>query len=368
MNRFIEETLRMADELEGTPTLEEMPQRTLADKGIDGPTAAHTIEEIHTPLNLAYTTFTSGTTAFQNIVGVTHAELPNRIAATEAVLERLGFVREDHMIVTYPPLVNVFTKEALEKRGLCWSFLKRSSRVSLLSAILRLRPRAVVGESTFIRAALEDAKRLDIIGNLPRGLLLIATGTPLDPELIEIAETTLGAKVHDLYGCQEMGWVALDGSLVRNDVVYAPVPDERGRTLHEVVVGGLPTGDRFPIAEGGHPCDRRGSLITCGGSRSPLPTMAILRETTLRSEETASRVARTLLRIKGKVVLLAPNLRTGAPHTVVEIAPLGSPGNSSTPFAWIEGPEKTAFFDDIARAQLDYQQTQKRDPAWLKQY
>lgn len=49
------------------PLLAEMPRRTLADKGIAGPTAAHVIEELHTPLNLAYTTFTTGTTAFQTL-------------------------------------------------------------------------------------------------------------------------------------------------------------------------------------------------------------------------------------------------------------------------------------------------------------
>lgn len=58
----------------GIPSLEEMPCRTLDDKGIAGPTAAHVIEEIHTPLNLALVTFTTGSSAFQNIVGVTHNE------------------------------------------------------------------------------------------------------------------------------------------------------------------------------------------------------------------------------------------------------------------------------------------------------
>jgi hypothetical protein len=46
-----------------------------SDKGIAGPTAAHVIEEIHTPLNLALVTFTTGSSAFQNIVGVTQNEL-----------------------------------------------------------------------------------------------------------------------------------------------------------------------------------------------------------------------------------------------------------------------------------------------------
>ena len=72
------------------PLLAEMPRRTLADKGIAGPTAAHVIEELHTPLNLAYTTFTTGTTAFQTPVGVTWQELPDRAAAGVRALERCG--------------------------------------------------------------------------------------------------------------------------------------------------------------------------------------------------------------------------------------------------------------------------------------
>ena len=70
----------------GIPSLEEMPCRTLDDKGIAGPTAAHVIEEIHTPLNLALVTFTTGSSAFQNIVGVTHNELALRTAAGKRAL------------------------------------------------------------------------------------------------------------------------------------------------------------------------------------------------------------------------------------------------------------------------------------------
>ena len=46
----------LVDAQQGIPTLAEMPRRTLSDKGIAGPTAAHVIEEIHTPLNLALVT------------------------------------------------------------------------------------------------------------------------------------------------------------------------------------------------------------------------------------------------------------------------------------------------------------------------
>lgn len=58
-------------------------------KVLAGPTAAHTIEEVHTS-NLAYLTFTTGSSAFQNIVGITFAELPARVKASFTVLERAG--------------------------------------------------------------------------------------------------------------------------------------------------------------------------------------------------------------------------------------------------------------------------------------
>lgn len=75
---------------QGIPSFSEMPRRTLADKGIAGPTAAHVIEEIHTPLNLAMVTFTTGSSAFQNIVGVTWCELPLRTEAGKRVLQGCG--------------------------------------------------------------------------------------------------------------------------------------------------------------------------------------------------------------------------------------------------------------------------------------
>ncbi|MDG0780602.1 hypothetical protein MXX19_08260 [Klebsiella pneumoniae] len=80
----------LVDAQQGIPTLAEMPRRTLSDKGIAGPTAAHVIEEIHTPLNLALVTFTTGSSAFQNIVGVTQNELLLRSAAGKRVLAECG--------------------------------------------------------------------------------------------------------------------------------------------------------------------------------------------------------------------------------------------------------------------------------------
>ena len=112
----------LVDAQQGIPTLAEMPRRTLSDKGIAGPTAAHVIEEIHTPLNLALVTFTTGSSAFQNIVGVTQNELLLRSAAGKRVLAECGVTAGQHMVVTYAPLVNVFTRQALDESGLHWSF------------------------------------------------------------------------------------------------------------------------------------------------------------------------------------------------------------------------------------------------------
>ena len=97
----------LVDAQQGIPTLAEMPRRTLSDKGIAGPTAAHVIEEIHTPLNLALVTFTTGSSAFQNIVGVTQNELLLRSAAGKRVLAECGVTAGQHMValVVFSPLM-----------------------------------------------------------------------------------------------------------------------------------------------------------------------------------------------------------------------------------------------------------------------
>ena len=166
------------------PLLAEMPRRTLADKGIAGPTAAHVIEELHTPLNLAYTTFTTGTTAFQTPVGVTWQELPDRAAAGVRALERCGVPRGAELLVTYPPLVNVFSRQALEEYGSKARFILRPSRDALLAELCS-GARFVVGESSFLRAALQDAHRLGLSRELPENLVLIAAGTPLEVVAVE---------------------------------------------------------------------------------------------------------------------------------------------------------------------------------------
>ena len=135
MKDFLENLKFMIDEFGTSPTLEEMKRRTLLDKGIAGPTAAHFIEEVHVPLNLSYLTFTTGSSAFQNIVGVTHSEIENRVKASHNALQKAGVKKGDKILFTYPPLVNVFSNRALKEYGVQWCFLQRSSRDAFLSKL-----------------------------------------------------------------------------------------------------------------------------------------------------------------------------------------------------------------------------------------
>ena len=91
MKGILAEIASMVKDFGSAPTFAEMPRKTLADKGIAGPTAAHTIEEVHTPLNLAYLTFTTGSSAFQNIVGITFAELPLRFWSGQVLKQGIRF-------------------------------------------------------------------------------------------------------------------------------------------------------------------------------------------------------------------------------------------------------------------------------------
>lgn len=365
MSSILDEICAMVKEFGSAPTFEEMPRKTLADKGIAGPTAAHTIEEVHTPLNFAYLTFTTGSSAFQNIVGVTYAELPGRLQASYEILQRAGVKKGDRVLVTYPPLVNVFCGEAFRKYGLEWQFLVRSSRDAFLAALYEFRPRAVVGESSFIRASIEDARHMGIVDDLPKDLILLTAGTPLDTELLPVAQKWLNATVHDLYGCQEFGWLCMDGIPVRSDIELCRFGSDNDRDLYELVVGGLPMGDSFPVTESGHVCNREGKIITYRRQRTYPESEVIVKATTLTSSVTLERAARSILRIKGRIVKVSPDLVTSADHTVLELRPDYIKCGEKKGFV-IEGPEKTRFFDDLIQAQLDYQQKAKADPTWTK--
>ena len=365
MAGMLKEISQMVRDFGSAPTMEEMPRKTLAMKGLAGPTSAHNIEEVHSPLNLAYLTFTTGTSAFQNIVGVTFAELPERIKASKTVLERVGLKKGDKVLITYPPLVNVFSGQALKEYGLEWSFLVRSSRDAFLAALYDVQPKAVIGESSFLRAALEDAKHMGVSDELPQDLIFMTAGTPLDLELLPIAKEVVNATVHDLYGCQEFGWVALDGVPVRNDVTLLPTTKRKGVEMFELIVGGLPSGDSFPVSESGHVCNPEGKIITYRRERSYPEMEVVVRETSLSSDMTIGRVDRSILRIKGRVVKVAPNVITGANATVLELVPDRMHAPNAETFT-INVPEKTKLFDDLVKAQLDYQQNGKAEPLWKK--
>lgn len=365
MKDFFADLKVMVEELGGAPTIEEMPKRSLFDKGINGPTAAHVIEEVHSPLNLAYLTFTTGSSAFQNIVGITHAEMAQRIAAAQQALSRAGVKPKDKLLFTYPPLVNVFTRAALDQYDVKWGFLRRSSRDAFLAALYEEKPDVIIGESSFLRASLADAKAMGIATDLPQGKIIITAGTPLDLDLLPTAEETISAQVHDLYGCQEFGWLMLDGVFLRDDLTLLQSTVEN-KDYFEVVVGGLPTGDSFIVAKTGHICNQEGKVITYRRRRTYPEYEVFVRETTLSSSETIRRAARSILRIKGRVVKVAPDVKVAAPCTSLELRP--ALGNSvHDKGVVIQGPTKTALFDDLVKAQLAYQQSSKTDPAWRKE-
>jgi len=364
MKDFFEDLKVMVEEFGTAPNIEEMPRRTLLDKGINGPTAAHVIEEVHSPLNLSYLTFTTGSSAFQNIVGVTHTEMANRIKAAHNALEKAGVKKGNKILFTYPPLVNVFSNKALQEYGLEWCFLRRSSRDAFLSVLYEENPDVIFGESSFIRASLEDARKMGLAEYLPKNRIILTAGTPLDLELLPVAENIIVSEVHDLYGCQEFGWLTLDGVPLRDDLSLVKSPLKEGANF-EVVVGGLPMGDSFPVAETGHVCNKMGKIITYRRKRTHPEYEVIVKATTLSSADTIGRVARTILRIKGRVVKVAPDVKVSAPHTVLELRTGIGESLEDTPIV-IEGPEKTVLFDDMVKAQLDYQQTSKSDPTWIK--
>ncbi len=344
------------------PTFADMPHRKLENKGIAGPTAAHVIEEIHTPFNFAGLTFTTGSSAFQNIVGITHAELPHKIAASKKILQMAGVKPGDKMIVSYPPLVNVFNSASLEEYGVEWRFLTRSNKDSLIAALYEYRPRVVVGESCFINGMLKEVEEKGIAPLLPTGIIFLTAGTPLKLDVLETAERVLHAEVHDLYGCQEFGWLAIDGIPVREDISLVDLPNT---DLKELVVGGLPMGDSFPVTEEGHICNKAGKILTYARERTYPEYEVIVKASPIEDKSTLERTARSILRIKGRIVKVSPDVQLGADHTILELRPDAVTSDETTSII-IEGPQKTQCFEDMVQAQLEYQQRKKSDPTWIK--
>ena len=137
-----------------------------------------------------------------------------------------------------------------------------------------------------------------------------------------------------------------------------------GAGMCEVVVGGLPMGDTFPVASSGHVSNPLGKIITYRRERTTPEYEVVVLATTLSSAVSAGRTARTILRIKGRVVKVDPQVQTMAPQTILELRP-GDGSKLEQPII-IEGPVLTEMFDDLVSAQLDYQQTSKSDPVWTK--
>jgi hypothetical protein len=264
--------------------------------------------------------------------------------------------------------VNVFPAAALLEHGLTWSFPLRSSRDAFLLALCSERPQLVVGESSFLRASLVDACALGLEDDIPREVIVFTAGTTLDLELLPIAER-FGWQVHDIYGCQEFGWLTLNGIPLRDDISLIPSPQQAN--YHELVVGGLPMGDSFPVSPSGHVCRLpgvpAGEIITYRRQRTHPEYEVYVTASTLSSAETLGRVARTILRIKGRVVKVRPEVQLEAPATVLELAPAVAPrGHCPVVAVTLVGPVKTRMFELMIQAQLDLQQTAKTDPTWHK--
>ena len=264
------------------------------------------------------------------------------------------------MLLCYAPLGNVFSRGAFERAQVRPVFLSRSSRDAFLVALCRERPRVVVGESSFLRASLEDAKKLGVWDAVPEGVHLLCAGTPLDLELLPIAEEK-GAVVHDLYGCQEFGWLVMDGAPLRDDLTLVADPQREGWAM--LVAGGLPTGDSFPVGGTGHVLNPAGIIHTYSRKRTTPELEVVVQACTAQSALTLERACRSILRIKGRIVRMAPDVVVGAPAN--ELA-LMSAWPENRMVAVIDDPEKTVLFARLLEAQERYQATSKSDPLWTK--
>ncbi len=344
------------DYIDDVPTIEKMPKRTLKDKGIYGPTSAHVIEEIHTPLNYEYLTTTTGTSAFQNLVGVVKQEIPDRIKASHRAFELAGIYEKSKILITYAPLVNVFTREALDTYEIEWEFLIKSSRDALMLAICKGGFDAIVGESEFIKSTIKDAKKFGLIKYFPEKMKIITAGTALDLELLEELKELKGYAVHDLYGTQEFGWITIDGIELRDDI---EVISDENKTSGDLIVGGLPTGDRFLIDQNGHICNRNGKIITYSKKRSELEYECIIKSTKLKNKITIARVAKSILRYKAKIVRTSKDIVLDAFETKVSLRYYDDSKE-------IFFKKKPLLLEALIEAQLVYQSQGKKDPVWTK--
>ena len=210
--------------------------------------------------------------------------------------------------------------------------------------------------------ALEDAKKVGLWDLIPEGLSILCAGAPLDMDLLPLAAEK-GAQVHDLYGCQEFGWIAFDGVPLRKDVVLLPETSDDASEWRSLVVGGMPTGDSFPLSEDGHVLNPEGQVLSYGRRRSNPELTVIVRECTSAAYETVERVTRTILRTKSVIVHVGPDLKLGAPENVLE---LKSRWPENEMKAKLSGPDQTGLFDCMLEAQEQLQSKAKTDPLWMK--
>ena len=157
----------------------------------------------------------------------------------------------------------------------------------------------------------------------------------------------------------------MDGIPVRDDIELTPAAIRGGQQYYELIAGGLPMGDSFPCSESGHVCNKAGKIITYRRERTYPEYEVIVKATTLASAVTLNRVARSILRIKGRIVKVNPEVQVNAEQTILELR--GDPiSGIEIPSVTITGPVQTEFFDTMVQAQLDYQQNSKADPVWTK--
>jgi hypothetical protein len=92
-----------------------------------------------------------------------------------------------------------------------------------------------------------------------------------------------------------------------------------------------------------------------------------VRETTVNAMQTIERAARSILRIKTKVIKVPDDVVLDADHTVLELRPsIPTKEDEGLEPIIIEGPVKTKMFDLLVQAQLDYQTLNIKDPCWVK--
>ena len=143
----------------------------------------------------------------------------------------------------------------------------------------------------------------------------------------------------------------------------------QGGDWREVIVGGLPTGDSFPVATNGHLCNLQGKIQTWKRRRTTPEYDMVVMATTAHHREIVERTARTILRIKGRVCRVSTQLQTQASATHIRLYPVTVPGEEAAKAAPVDiiGPQATSQFDALLAAQRDLQQQAKNDPAWSKQ-